>query len=349
MKRSSDVTASAIILFFGSGLLMLLAIFVPLANLSSRPDTVSKAILPVLAAIYGAPAIWGVVNGVGILRLRPWARTSMIVMSVVATAFLAFIAVAAAIAPILTRSDPEFSNVPMGLISAIMALFASIPLAIAIWWLVLFTRKRVIAEFASDGGVPFPVEAVSLDTSIPSSGERQFASAQTAASAAPHIPLSIRVIAILYLIGGAFALLGLSYSIQLNMPTLLLGKLLEGWPAWIFLSLFGLIQIVICVAVFKKCAWALDGLIAVLIFGAANTVSFAIAPSRTALWDRIVQAESLPRSISAASMESMINTIMPIPLSLGVVLALVCLYFLLTRRAAFRAACAAGSPVSISE
>jgi len=143
VKRSEDVTATAIILFFGSGFLIALGIFVVWMNL--RQKSHSFGILFVLAWIYAVPAAWGSINGLGIMRLRRWARGSTLAMSALAACFFGFIVIGFLTEPFLVGRDPEFAH--LGLVFGGLGLLSSIPLGIAIWWLVLFTRPRVKRQF----------------------------------------------------------------------------------------------------------------------------------------------------------------------------------------------------------
>ncbi|HKF53137.1 MAG TPA: hypothetical protein VKB26_12560 [Candidatus Acidoferrales bacterium] len=333
MKRSGDVTASAIILFFGSGLLVLLMLLGILgATLASAPPAARVGQFLALA-FYFVFAAWGIVTAVGILSLRPWARISMIVLSTCAILGCLCASAGIFVAQRLITDDPQMPPAAGKMLIIVFGIVLFIPLGVAIWWLILFTRKRVVTEFTNGGAGALPVAP---DSPILSSTAFQFA----AVPSAPQIPLSIRIIAVLYLIFGAFTLLASPYSIRSGMPTLILGKVFESWPGWTFLMLIVFIQVVLCVAILKKRTWALDGLIACVVFAAANTVLFLVTPSRAVFWERIIQAQSLPPNVSAATMESMMKTIMPISMVSGVVLSLVCLYFLITRRKMFRNGCA---------
>lgn len=334
MKRSGDVTAAAIVLFFGSTLVIVVGLLVVVAV--AIPGHEPHAALFALIAIYGLPGAWGIVNGIGILRLRSWARISTIIMAILAICFLALLFVGFMLVPFIAKGDPEFANVPMGFVAAAAGLAVAIPLAIAIWWLVLFTRKRVIAEFASGGAAQLPIASGSRDASVSSSLAPQISLAPTP----PQIPLSIRIITVFFLIGVGMALFSLTYSMRLKMPALLLGKIVEGWPAWTLLIVLALVQLAACIAVFKKRAWALDVLIACVIFGLANSATLLIAPARIGFFQEITQRESLPPNVSADLMKSIFGVVFPTSIGLGAVLGLIMLYFLLTRRRAFRAACA---------
>jgi hypothetical protein len=336
VKRSGDITAAAVILFCGSGFLALFLLFGILGASLVQVPPAARFGQMIGLSFYAAFAAWGIATGIGILRLHPWARISMIVMSALAIFCCVCGSIGLMVVPMILRQTPDvppaFATIVV--FSGVVTLL--IPLAIAIWWLILFTRKRVITEFANRSAVTPGMAGAPFDASTSMSGAPQFA----AAPSATQIPVSIRVIAVLYLVFGAFALCAAPFSIRLKMPAMLLGKVVEGWPGWTFMVLFALVQTVLCIAVLKKKAWSLDGFIAVQIFGVVNGALFAITPSRSVYWDRVIQAESLPPNVNAAVMESMMKTLIPISLSLGVVLWAVCLYFLVTRRKAFRAVCA---------
>lgn len=352
MKRSGDVTAAAIILFVGSVLLLLMAAVAVLGLLvGARSAAAGSTPLPQNAfaifavIVYVVPAGWGIATGVGILQLRPWARISMIVMSIFAIFGCVCGAIGILAAQTVLKGDPQMPPEAVRMILVMSSIIFLIPLGIAIWWLALFTRKRVIAEFATRGVAPSAIMQRNAPLEIAPGGtstESESAAVPfVAAQANPGIPLSIRIITIFFLLGSAMGLLSLELVVRMHMPSLVLGFLVEGRSAWTFFAAFAVVQLVICIAVLKKRAWALDGLIAVSIFSALNVVLMAISPSRNVFFDKMIQAESLLQTMNADAMRDFMGVIFPLSAAVGAVLTLVMLYFLFTRRAAFRAACAA--------
>ncbi|HEV2222285.1 MAG TPA: hypothetical protein VGR84_04725, partial [Candidatus Acidoferrales bacterium] len=211
----------------------------------------------------------------------------------------------------------------------------AVPLAIAIWWLILFTRKRVQFEFAACG-------ATEISSATPSTAiATGFAPPFVAAPSAADIPISIRVIAILFLVFGGFTLLSVPFAIRLRIPTLMLGILIQGRSAWMYGAVFVLVQIGLCIAVLKRRAWGLDGLIAFTLLGVVNSVLFVTSPSRNMIFDTIMQKEKLSPGMDTSAMNSFMNDVLPISMGFGVLVSAVVLYFLFRRRRAFRAACEA--------
>ena len=361
MKRSGGVTAAAVVMFFGSGLLVLLgavAVFgavVGSAVNAAQGRQLQMAGAAMAAGMYVVFAAWGIATSVGILKLQPWARISAIVMSALAIFGCVCGGLGLALVPTILKSD---SRLPSGFVAVMMAVWAVIlliPLGIAIWWLILFTRKRVVLEFATRGAAAeFGGAAVSgsFEQGISCGGHAsEFAGGPGAqgASIAPaatshvrqQIPMSIRVVAVIYIVGSAMIFLSAGYMRQTHMPTLLLGKLVEGWGAWTFFIVLGLAQLAICIAVLRRRTWAVDGLIAILVFGAANCFGFVFSPSREQVFARTLANQNLPPGVATETMSRFTHMIMAVSLIFGAIVALVLLYLVVTRRKAFREACAA--------
>jgi hypothetical protein len=369
MKRSADVTAAAVVMFCGSGLLLFLGAFAIFGAIAGSAGTagpqrqVELAGAVMIVVIYGGLAAWGIATGVGIVKLQAWARISAIVMSVLAIAGCVMAAASVFMMQSVFKTDnqlpPHFARMMLAIVSVMFA----IPAGIAIWWVILFMRKRVALEFATPGGEAAADGATQIgiaghggvyggtanefaDGSITTS----FGGAPSVAPFArgagrPPIPISIRIVAVFYIIGSAMLFLTLEYMHQTNMPTLLLGKLVGGWRAWTFLGVLGVAQLAICIAVLKRRAWALDGLMAIMVFGIVNSLGFVFSPSRDQLFARTLASENLPPGVEAQTMDRFMHMILPFSLIVGTIIGFVLLYFLLTRRRVFREACAAREQV----
>lgn len=366
MKRSGDVTASAIILFFGSALFLLMVFGAAMASLIRVPEAQPAAPpggLLVAALAYAALAAWGIATGVGILKLQAWARISVIAMSALAIFGCVCGGIGIAFLPELLKGMPNQQVPPnfaviMAVISLVVLL---IPLGVAIWWLILFTRKRVALEFATRGVAmktsalfaPAPQQGIAAaHNAAYESGPSQpavspaplsLASASPNALPQPQIPLSIRVVAVIFLIFGIFPLLSFPLVARRNVPTLLLGFMIHGSAAKALLLATAVLGIGFCAAVLWKRAWALDALIAFFIFSVANAAAFALSPLRGAALAEMFAQQSMPATMDPASFQAfqhMMTVLFPFIMLVSVALNLVVLYFLFTRRRAFRAACA---------
>ena len=363
MKRSGDVTAAAVVMFCGSALLLLMgggAIVAEMAGpamSAAQGRQLQMASAATGVAMYVGLAAWGIATGIGVVKLQPWARISAIVMSVLAIAgcvlgWASFFAVSN-----LLKTDNQLPQNFGTIMLAIVSVMFAIPAGIAIWWLVLFTRKRVALEFATRGGAAAD-GATQIGIAEQGSGyggeTNEFARApggpsfggglsvvpSESGASRPHIPISIRIVAVFYILGSAMIFLTVEYTRAMKMPTLLMGKLVEGRPAWIFLGVLGLVQLAICIAVLQRRAWALDGLIAIVVFGIVNSMGFVFSPSRDQLFARTLSGENLPPGVAAQTMDHLMQVLLRFSLIAGTIIGFVLLYFLLTRRRAFREACA---------
>lgn len=85
MKRSTGVTLSAVLVFFGSAMALLVGFFLvaalKFAPHGSIPTPFLRGALIFDGALDLAFVAWGIASGVGLIRLRQWARMSMLVFS----------------------------------------------------------------------------------------------------------------------------------------------------------------------------------------------------------------------------------------------------------------------------
>ena len=178
-----SVTAAGIvaILFGAFGMLMGILVELSLA-VSSRFSSAergaplaapSKAFSQVLWLFLIALAVYEILVGAGILRRRNWARITALVWA----GIMAFIS-AITIVFVLAVMDKIVPNLPnaadvapaIAVMKWVIACAYAIPLGVGIWWLILFTRPRVISSFtpvyaALHPGVAF--DATGLPSFVP--------------------------------------------------------------------------------------------------------------------------------------------------------------------------------------
>jgi len=118
--------------------------YFPLA--ANYPDFM-RPVLYVLWIFFLLCALFVVSIGIQVIRLRNWARISLLVTS----GCLLFFAVTG-IMVILVTVFSEVSPDPLvskSALAAVLAVTYGIPAGISCWWLVLFTRPSVVAQFHS--------------------------------------------------------------------------------------------------------------------------------------------------------------------------------------------------------
>jgi hypothetical protein len=205
MSRPAAVTASGVIAIVGS-LVALAFGGLALASLFITPPAGSPANPPVavlsgvaLFLVLGAMGIW---TSVGLFRLRPWARTAILI-------FAGFLAATCLFGLAITMAVPLPSSVPGGTRESFrlfMAVTLGVPLLIAAWWLVQFNTPSTSAAFSD------PVTGT-----------------------ASRRPMSVTVIAVLMITSAVaclFPLLG-------RAPVFVLGQIVTGWAATTVYILLG--------------------------------------------------------------------------------------------------------------
>ena len=341
MKRSGDVTASAIILFFGSAFWILLGSLAINAMLTveSSGEPIGAHVGALL--LWLAPAVWGITTAIGVLKLRRWAWVSVIVISGETIFFSAFVALGLLFAPSLLKDQRDLSaaNVSMVVDMGLAALLIAV--VIAIWWLVLFTRARVRGQFAQRGA-----ESISVPTPE-TTNQSDLAHPLTSAPSPSQIPTSIRVVAIISIAGAALLLLSLQFVVRRHLPMLIFGMFVSGWLVFAYGAALVTAQTVLPIYTLRKRPWALEGMIWYGVVNLANACLFLISPAQNRYFGVLKQKDAVPPGVNAEALDYFRRTATHASFIFAICVGAVCLYFLLTRRKAYReAACDARQEVA---
>lgn len=363
--RSGAVDASAIVLLFGSALVLLGAVMMPLTA-PDAPQPPPGLPIPSILILMTTMSVclllicaWGVVTAVGVLKRRPSGRILMIVTAAVCIAFCALGSVGA-FAPLMMPPEPNTpaSAMRAAVIGVIVVLL--VPVGVSVWWLVLFTRPRIAAEFVSPPfGPPAvsvgPLPVGSVETQASASVPVQLNASVVSGEQSLHaqIPMSIRVIAVLEILLGAMAFLSLSFLWSgfaiMKPPLLIFGFLVHGWGIAAFYIVSGIVPIIVCAAILLRKRWGLDALIVFLLAEVANFILFFISPARTrfnsemlAQMNKWMAQIKMPAGSPPPPSFPLAHMMLFQGLGIGITtgLYIVLLYFLFTRRRAFRDACA---------
>jgi hypothetical protein len=211
MKRPVGVTASGVVAILGSIFTVLLAVgaiaSLFLQTTQPQPPNARSGIIAG-AAMFAVLAGLGIWTSVGLFRLRPWARVSILI-------FAGFLAAGCIFAFAATMVVPMPATMPAGAESnfrRMIAVMFGVPFAIAVWWLIQFNTPSTKAAFASS----------------------------TDGVASPR-PLSITIIGWLCIIGVASCL----FPIFIRTPVFLFGAVLEGWIAVVIYVFFSALSLYI--------------------------------------------------------------------------------------------------------
>jgi len=277
MKRSAGVTVIVVLSMLGSvltfamGILMLVVMIVAPVSHSNQfpgPPIFFKMMLLFASLMYLLPAVWGIVTGIGLWRLKNWARISIIVFSVLLILTGGFSGLMMLAVPMpSTPNNTVDPSVMTGIRMAIGAFMLALA-GIGVWWLVFFNRSKVKEQF---GQLPFvPATGSPMQTG-------QFPQGTPASVNDPgdgKRPLSIAIIAWFLLIGCVF----IPFTLMLRFPAVLFTKLLTGWPAVLFYLSFAVAQLCIGIGLLRLKPAARIAAIIYFVFGSVNAAIFYLAP-----------------------------------------------------------------------
>lgn len=339
MQRSAGVTSIAILTFLGSLFTLALAALVCGISLMTFKGTTlpnSRGELPLqqpgvrtmllgAVLVYVLPGIWGMITGVGLWKLKEWARISTIIFSVLLGVSGVFLLLAAVIMPFPTMPQQP-QPVDMAIFMRVFLGALSLgTLAISAWWLIYLSRKSVQAQF-SGAAMPIPAQPYAV-----SSGDLSLNSVPTRPAVAGR-PVSITVIAILVLLGAVF------YPIALLMhsPLMILGFMVRGAAAMAVHSIFALANLYIGIGLLKL--WREARVVAIVWFLFA-IVNVSVSFFGRGASERFAELLKEQPQLIGSTPEMVFPHSFLIVIGVGTILmALAQIYFLVTRRSAFEAA-----------
>jgi len=208
MSRPVGVTASAVVAILGSVFTLVFAsmavasLFIQAAQ-PQPPNTASFVVASALMfVVFACIGFW---TSVGLLRLRPWARTAILVFA----GFLAAGSIFTLLTTMIIPMPPDMGADTQHTVRRVMAVMFGIPLVISIWWLIQFNTQSTKAAFAS------PVAE-------PSSAR----------------PVSITIIAVALIFGGVSCL----FAILAGAPAFVFGVSFTGWTAGVIYAIFAAVS-----------------------------------------------------------------------------------------------------------
>ena len=229
MNRPVAVVLTAIFLGFVVAFLLLGMAFMALTDFlalhgmagSQAPSPFPPSLIPILffgmSFVCDAFAVWLILTLIGLIRLRSWARYSVLVIAALMVGFGAISAVTFVVMPFLmpnqAGTDPQTVHVMFFVIGAVYAVFAVLGLVLLVYY--NYPTTRIVFLQSS----PAPLGPPNTITGRPR-------------------PTAITVISWMYLICAPFSLLYLF----LPMPTFLFGFVFSGLKAHVLYVVIALVS-----------------------------------------------------------------------------------------------------------
>lgn len=341
MERSGGVTFSAVVVFIGSGctaLFGLFAVFGIIAMTSSGdlpPTRIITAIMAIDVLIFLGLVGWGIATGVGLIRLKRWARISQLVFSALLAAIFTLTAILMALIPFPQPVQTDASaNLPPNFFAEIrigMVVFYAALALLGVVWLWYFNKRSVKLQFEGGAGTSSPflssLPVGALPPPAPPSGP----------------PVSLKIIG-WYLMIGPIAIvpfLGMWYAMGLwgQIPFYFLGMFSYGWGAAAVMMAFASVTAAAGFGVLKLRYWGWQLAIGVQLLGLINGAMLLGIPAHRAKFQRAVELSMTTMTSKTMPPGSPAMKIPTAPswvgLAASVPIVLIVLYFLITRKKAF--------------
>lgn len=271
MKRPFGVVFSAIILILGSLFQLLMALAMAFSGIilqkqirsGELPGSTAATPVPdwmpvfiyVICAFIVALAVWGISTAVGLIRMRRWARYSILIIGGLLAVFsfiqlmmmLLMMLVPLPVPANVDASQIQTVHTMTRIIFGVMALFYGIVCAVGVSWLIYFNRKMVRDAFTAEPG-----------TIVKS-----------------RRPILISVLAVLNMIGSGCCLL----LIFIPLPALIIGWMLDGWGKMALYLVIAALTASVGVGLWRLKEWGRLLALAMQAFGIVFCGVYMVRPS----------------------------------------------------------------------
>jgi len=208
MTRPAGVTVSAVVSIIGSVIALLFSVLFVVVVSTQADQTQGLRGAGYLMAVFAAAlGTFGIFTAMALMRLRPWARTAILVFAGIMAVFSFMGGVVMTMVPL--PPTPELpANAATSMRWILIGIYV-VPFLIGVWWLIQFNLKATKAAFAS---------------AAPGEPEQR--------------PLVISIIGWFNIVGGVFTL----GAAALRAPAFAAGVVLTGWYAALFYVFVGAVN-----------------------------------------------------------------------------------------------------------
>jgi len=272
VKRSASVTAAAVVAILESIILLLCcsaAFFVfLLAKLPGPASQLPPAMRYMMLGTQGfmmALSLFGVATGIGLLYLRKWARTSILTWGGLSVFFCGVGMLIFSLLPFPPNpNSPELAPESMPGVRLFLVLVYGVPLLIGVWWLILFNRPSVKAQFTGS--------AFLADPSVPPK---------------PACPAPVAVLAWFYIT----SILNLLFFpfLPFRVPVFVFGRVLPGSVGIAVLILTCLAFTVAGIGLLKLKSWSYTLTLGLQLFWLASMVVTLLTPNYKTAMDSFMK------------------------------------------------------------
>ena len=289
-RASSSIIAAGIFAILGGvlGALFNLAALILFSFSKFPPGAIYPDFMrPVLYVIWTFGlfcAVFLVVVGIQVIRLKNWARIALLIVAG-CLLFFGVIGFAVIIVTIF-GATPTAPLVSKAVLASVLAVTYGIPVVIALWWVILLTRTSVVTQFHS-----------------PAALESQSPVISTFRLSKPGCPLAVRIIG-WYLASFVLFVPFLPFFPK-RIPAFFFGHFFRGPAALIFLFLYFALLIIPGFGLLFLKRWSYPLTIASQLLVCANGLAATFSPTYTEMVRSVLAGMNLPEF--APTPEQMVN------------------------------------------
>jgi hypothetical protein len=273
-KASAPVIVSAILAIVGS-LLAMLILTIGIAGMYGAPTRgdVPGVSTEAAALIFGfmfCMCGFGAVTGVGLLRLKNWARISILTWAGISVVLCSMGVITILLIPLDKLSAAPNNSINMHAVKVLIAAFYTIPILIGVWWLILFTRSSVKAQFVGTKELQGSLERT-----------------------APHCPLPVTIIAGFML----FSVLGMFLMPLMHMPvvTILFGHRIRGEFGNFLFATSTVLYLAAAIGLLRLKRWSYPLSLGLYAFWTASGLVTILSPGYGQLMTEVLSETQIPQ------------------------------------------------------
>jgi hypothetical protein len=208
-----------------------------------------------MMAFMACLSVFGIITGIGLILLRNWARISVLIWGGLCVFFgVCGIAVALFMPFAPPPNAPNVSAESMAAVRFILLGVYGLPSIIGVWWIILFNRKTIKAQFAGAAGP--------LDPTVPQK---------------PRAPLPVTILAWLNITVAAHILV--IPFLPFSLPAIFFGHVFRGAVGTALYVFICLLVLVAGVGLLKLKPWSYPLTIGLQLFGLASGIVSWLNPN----------------------------------------------------------------------
>lgn len=282
-KASASVVAAGVVAVIGgaSAALCVVGILVVLRFAAAAlPEAIPPSLRPLLDILwifFLACDLFVMVVGVQLIRLRNWARIAMLI---IAGCMLLFGVTGVGVILFTVFLAPADPAVSKPVLAAVLAFVYGIPTAVSTWWLILLSRRSVVAQFQIATALSSDAAPASPLTSSPSLFNN------------PQCPLAVRIVG--WYLASFILFLPLVPFLPIHIPAYYFGHLFRGPSATLVVFLNFAILSIPGIGLLLLKPWSFPLTIASQTLVCANGVFAAFSPSFDSVMREVFAQMDLP-------------------------------------------------------